>query len=60
MQLEDIEEDGELRGKTPEKLLAEGHPHKEQRRGSHLLAAAGIDYERRRKKSHQDQSHYLC
>jgi len=40
------------RSQTPDRLDASGHPH-EQRRGSNLLAAAGIGYEQRRRLSQQ-------
>lgn len=68
MQLEDIEEDREFGGKNPGKDGGhvggsagggndgnhKGSASTDQRRGSHLLAAAGIDYERRRKHSFQN------
>jgi hypothetical protein len=45
--MENSEEDHRGRLQTPEAT------HQQQRRGSHLLAAAGINYEQRRKLSHQ-------
>jgi hypothetical protein len=51
MELKDIDEQGrDDRGKTPDRLDT-GH---QQRRGSNLLAAAGIGYENRRRLSQQN------
>jgi len=52
MELKDIEDENQRgdRGKTPDRLDA----GQQQRRGSHLLAAAGIGYENRRRLSQQN------
>lgn len=50
MELKDIDEEKDGRGKTPDRLEASGQ---QPRRGSNLLAAAGIGYENRRRLSQQ-------